>query len=67
MRNALAQHADALREEIQGEFTRQGDLMRTTRAASSRRTGVSRWLMPALLVLTCAGVFLLVAQRILGW
>jgi hypothetical protein len=52
-----------LREELRGEFTRQGDLMHTAR----RRTDVSRWLMPALLVLTCAGVFLLVAQRILGW
>jgi hypothetical protein len=63
----VARHADALREEIRGEFTRQADLMHTTRAEPSRRRDVSRWLIPALLVLTCAGVFFLVAHSVLGW
>ena len=63
----VARHADALREEIRGEFTRQADILHTSRAEPSHRRDVSRWLIPALLVLTCAGVLLLVAHSVLGW
>jgi hypothetical protein len=56
-----------LREEIRSEFTRYADLIHTTRTGPSRRTNVFQWLILALLVLTCAGVLLLVAHSMLGW
>jgi hypothetical protein len=60
IRREVAQHTDALREEIRGEFARQASLVHTTRTEPVRRREVPLWLITALLVLTCAGVFLLV-------
>jgi type VI protein secretion system component VasF len=62
IRREVAQHMHALREDIQSEFARH-----TTRAHPARTSEVSRWLIIALLVLTCAGVFLLVGRSVLGW
>ena len=67
IRCEVARHVDALREEMRGEFTRHADLIHITRTEPSRRTNVSQWLILALLVLTCAGVLLLVAHSVLGW
>jgi hypothetical protein len=67
IRREVAQHMHALREDIQNEFARQAELLHTTRAHPARTSAVSRWLIPALLVLTCAGVFLLVGRSVLGW
>ena len=63
----VARHADALREEMRGEFTRYADLIHITRIEPSRRTNVFQWLILTLLILTCAGVLLLVAHSLLGW
>ena len=67
MRREVAQHTTALREEIQHEFARQADLLSTMRAQPARTREGPRWLMIALLVLTCAGVCLLVGRSVLGW
>ena len=67
IRREVAQHIQALREEIQNEFAQHADLLHTTRAQSARTSEVPRWLMTALLVLTCAGGFLLVGRSVLGW
>jgi len=66
IRREVAQHASALREELQSEFARHADLLHTTRPQPARRD-VPLWLLTALLVLTCAGVFLLVGRSVLGW
>jgi len=60
IRREVAQHTNALREEIHGESARQASLVHTTRTEPARRREVLLWLITALLVLTCAGVFLLV-------
>jgi hypothetical protein len=67
IRREIAQHTNALREDIQSEFVRHADLLHTTRAQPARTSDVSWWLMTALLVLTGAGVFLLVGRSVLGW
>ena len=67
IRREVAQHAKALREELQSEFARQADLLHATRIRPARRRDVSLWFITALLVLTCAGVGLLVARSVLGW
>ena len=67
MRREVAQHTNALREELQSEFARHADLLHTTRAQPTRKSDVVLWLITALLVLTCAGVFLLVGRSVLGW
>jgi hypothetical protein len=67
IRREIAQHTNALREDIQSEFVRHADLLHTTRVQPARTSDVSRWLMTALLVLTGAGVFLLVGRSVLGW
>jgi len=67
IRREVAQHTNALREELQSEFARHADLLHTTRAQPARRTDVPLWLITALLVLTCAGVFLLIGRSVLGW
>src|SRR2546425_10604186 len=67
IRREVAQHTNALREELQREFARHADLLHTTRTQPARRTDVPLWLITALLVLTCAGVFLLVGCSGLGW
>ena len=67
IRREVAQHTKALREELQSEFARHADLLHTTRTQPARRTDVPLWLITALLVLTCAGVFLLVGRSMLGW
>jgi hypothetical protein len=56
-----------LREELQSEFDRHADLLHATRIRPARRRNVSLWLITVLLVLTCAGVGLLVARSVLGW
>src|SRR5215813_6185140 len=63
----VAWHADALREEMRSEFTRYADLIHITRTEPARRTNVFQWLILTLLILTCAGVLLLVAHSVLGW
>ena len=63
----VARHADALREEMRSEFTRYADLIHITRTEPARRTNVFQWLILTLLILTCAGVLLLVAHSVLGW
>jgi hypothetical protein len=63
----IAQHANTLREEIRGEFAQQASLVHTTRTEPARRREVPLWLITALLVLTCAGVLLLVVHSVLGW
>ena len=63
----VARHADTLREEMRGEFTRYADLIHITRTEPARRTNVFQWLILTLLILTCAGVLLLVAHSVLGW
>ena len=67
IRREVAQHAKALREELQSEFARHADLLHRTRTRPARKRDVALWLITALLVLTCAGVFLLVARSVLGW
>ena len=67
IRREVAQHTKALREELQSEFARHADLLHTMRAQPARRSAVPLWLITALLVLTCAGVFLLVGRSVLGW
>jgi len=67
IRHEVTQHGKALREELQSEFARHADLLHTTRAQSVRRRDAPLWLITALLVLTCAGVSLLVAHSVLGW
>jgi hypothetical protein len=67
IRREVAQHMSTLREDVQSEFARQADLLHTTRAHPARTSEMPRWLMTALLVLTCAGVFLLVGRSVLGW
>ena len=67
IRREVAQHAKALREEFQSEFARHADLLHATRIRPARRRDVSLWLITALLVLTCAGVCLLVARSVFGW
>jgi len=67
IRREVAQHTNALREELQSEFARHADLLHTTRAQPTRKSDVALWLITALLVLTCAGVFLLVGRSVLGW
>jgi hypothetical protein len=63
----VAQHTNALREELQSEFARHADLLHATRVQPARKRDVPLWLITALLVLTCAGVFLLVGRSVLGW
>lgn|GEM_PF-2514491 len=67
IRHEVAQHTNALREELQSESARHADLLHTTRAQPTRKSDVVLWLITALLVLTCAGVFLLVGRSVLGW
>jgi Type VI secretion system protein DotU len=67
IRREVAQHTNALREELQSEFARHADLLHATRVQPARKSDVSLWLITALLVLTCAGVFLLVGRSVLGW
>jgi hypothetical protein len=67
IRREVAQHAQALREEIQHELAQHADLLHTMRPQPARTREVPRWLVTALLVLTCAGVFLLVGRSVLGW
>ena len=67
IRREVAQHTNTLREELQSEFARHADLLHTTRVQPARKRDVSLWLITALLVLTCAGVFLLVGRSVLGW
>src|SRR5262244_3366485 len=67
IRREVAQHTNSLREELQSEFARHADLLHTTRAQPTRKSDVVLWLITALLVLTCAGVFLLVGRSVLGW
>jgi hypothetical protein len=67
IRREVAQQTHALREELQNAFARHADLLDTTRVQPARTREVPWWLMPALLVLTCAGVFLLVGRSLLGW
>jgi hypothetical protein len=63
----VARHADALREEMRGEFSQYAALIHTTPTESSHRTNVFQWLILVLLILTCAGVLLLVAHSVLVW
>ena len=67
IRREVAQHTNALREELQREFARHADLLHSPRAQPARKSEVPLWLITALLVLTCAGVFLLVGRSVLGW
>ena len=67
IRREVAQHTNALREELQSEFARHADLLHATRVQPARRRDVPQWLITALLVLTCAGVCLLVGRSVLGW
>jgi Type VI secretion system protein DotU len=67
IRREVVQHTTALREELQSEFARHADLLHTTRAQPARKRDVPLWFITALLVLTCAGVFLLVGRSMLGW
>jgi hypothetical protein len=67
IRREVAQHTNALREELQSEFARHADLLHATRVQPTRKRDVPLWLITALLVLTCAGVFLLVGRSVLGW
>ena len=67
IRHEVAQHTNALREEFQSEFARHADLLHATRDQPARKRDVPLWLVTALLVLTCAGVFLLVGRSVLGW
>jgi hypothetical protein len=67
LRREVAQHADALREELRGAVAQQTALVQTARAAPVRRWDGPRWLLTALLGLTCAGVVLLVVRSVLGW
>ena len=67
IRREVTQHANALREELQSELARHADLLHATRAQPARKRDVALWLITALLVLTCAGVFLLVVRSVLGW
>ena len=67
IRREVAQHTTTLREELQSEFARHADLLHAMRAQPTRKSDVALWLITALLVLTCAGVFLLVGRSVLGW
>jgi hypothetical protein len=67
LRHELAQHAEAVRADLREAMAQQADTLSTTRAASVRWWSLPLWLMTALLVLTCAGVLLLVVYRVLGW
>jgi hypothetical protein len=62
----LGQQLDALREELRGAFAQHADLIHTTRVEPARRRDAPMWLITALLVLTCAGVLLLVVHSFLG-
>jgi hypothetical protein len=66
IRREVAQHADALREEVRREAARQADLVQTTRAQPTRRRDLLLWFIMVLLVLTCAGVLLLVIHSGVG-
>jgi Type VI secretion system protein DotU len=67
IRREVAQHATALREDMRNELARHADLLEATRIEPARSRNVLLWLITALLVLTCVGVFLLVAHSFLGW
>ena len=67
IRREVAQHTNALREQLQSEFARHADLLHATHVQPARKRDVPLWLITALLVLTCAGVFLLVGRSVLGW
>jgi Type VI secretion system protein DotU len=67
IRREVAQHTNALREELRSEFARHANLLHTTPAQPPRKRDVPLWLITALLVLTGAGVFLLVGRSVLGW
>ena len=58
---------DTVREEIRSACPQQTDLLQPQRAEPPRGSDVSRGLIPALLVLTCAGGLLLVVHSIVGW
>ena len=66
LRRDVAQHANTLCEDMRGAFLRQADLIHTTRGEPAHRRDLLLWLITALLGLTCAGVLLLVVQRLLG-
>jgi hypothetical protein len=67
IRREVAQHTNALREELQSEFARHADLLHTTHTQPARKRDVPLWLITTLLIITCAGVFLLVGRSVLGW